>query len=142
MYNLFVKGINVAVIGALATFMDKYPVLLTVLNKSKHPSSDWDFFMTVAGAGSYLLTNKVGQDTFKEILRQLSELDSQMPEGLNNFFSFMEERKNEDNNTEAEIGFWVLWNVKGNPPAHDESKELAPAIGNFLFNVIKDLSHT
>ncbi len=134
--NLLVKGINIAVIGVIAPLKKQYPVLTSVLNKSKHPLNDWDFFMTVAGVGLYLLRDKVSDEKKEQILKQLAELDKQMPEGIDNFMEFVE--KDKDMDIRITVGFWVLWNIGGEAPTHDESKELAPVIGNYLLNVIKD----
>jgi hypothetical protein len=139
MNSTLVKEINLAVMVAMTPLMDKYPDLSAVLDKSKNPSSDFDFFMTVAGVGSYFLKNEVSSDASNEILKQLSELDKQMPEGLNNFFSFMKGYKNDAGNIRAWIGFWVLWDIAGAPPGISESRELAPAIGNYLFEVMEEL---
>lgn len=137
--DVLVKGLNIAVIGALTPFFDKYPVLKSVLNKSKRPSNDWDFFMTVAGVGTYLLKNKVTKERHEEIINQLAELDIQMPEGLNNFNKFVENSTKANVDNTAIVGVWVLWNIAGEAPTHEESKALAPAIGYYLLNVVKDL---
>jgi len=63
---IFVKSINITVITALVPFIDKYPVLKELLNSSKNPSSDWDFYMTIAGVGSYLQDYKVSDAKNKE----------------------------------------------------------------------------
>jgi len=138
--SVFVKSINIAVITALVPFIDKYPILKKLLNKSENPSSDWDFYMTVAGVGSYFLTNKVSEIKHKELLIELAELDKQGVEALNNFTVFIENNKNEGIDLKASIGFWVLWNIKGSQPTQDESRELAPAIGAYLQKIISDLA--
>ncbi|MDD5231699.1 MAG: hypothetical protein PHC43_10255, partial [Candidatus Marinimicrobia bacterium] len=69
--KILVKWINLAAIGALIPFINKYPILQTILSRSKHPSSDWDFFMTVAGVGMYLSIKKVNKEEYKEIENQL-----------------------------------------------------------------------
>lgn len=135
----FVKSINTIVITALVPFIDKYPVLKELLNSSKNPSSDWDFYMTVAGVGSYLLTNKDSGTKHKEILIELAEFDKQGVEALNNFTMFIENNKNKGIDLKASVGFWVLWNIKGSQPTQDESRELAPAIGVYLYKIISDL---
>jgi len=134
-----VRSINIAAITALVPFIDKYPVLKELLNKSKSPSNDWDFYMTVAGVGIYLLANKVNETKYKELLIELAEFDKQSVEALNNFKAFMENNKNEGIDLKTSAGFWVFWNIKSSQPTHDESRELAPAIGAYLHKVISDL---
>jgi hypothetical protein len=133
--QMLVSGIKLAVITC-NIFIEKYPVLTGVLNKSKHPHDDWVFFMTIAGVGIYLLTHKVSDKEYNEIVIQLSGIDKQMPEALNNLFGFIKHPKD----LRVEIGFWVLWNIAGEPPTHEESMELAPAIGTYLTRVVKDLT--
>ena len=136
---VFVKRVNIAVITALVPFTDKYPVLKELLNKSKNPSSDWDFYMTVAGVGSYLLTNKVSDTKHKDLLTELVEIDKQSVVALNNFTMFVKNNKNGSIDLKASVGFWVLWNIKGEQPTQEESQELAPAIGAYLYKIISDL---
>lgn len=131
--QMFIEGIRLAVI-TYNIFIEKYPVLTGVLNKSKHPHNDWVFFMTIAGVGIYLLTHKVSDKEYNEIVIQLSGIDKQMPEALNNLFGFIKHPKD----LRVEIGFWVLWNIAGEPPTHEESMELAPAIGTYLARVVED----
>ena len=135
-----VKSINLVAITALVPFIDKYPVLKGLLNKSKNPSSDWDFYMTVAGVGVYLLTNKVSEARYKELLIDLAEFDKQSAEALNDFKAFIENNKNEGIDLKTSVGFWVLWNIKGSWPTYDESRDLALAIGAYLHKIISDLT--
>lgn len=137
---VFVKSINIAAITALVPFIDKYPVLKELLNKSKNPSSDWDFFMTVAGVGCYFLTNKISETKHKEILTELAGFNRQGIEALNNFTEFIQKNKNEDIDLNSSVGFWVLWNIKGNPPTQEEARELAPAIGVYIQKIISNLT--
>ena len=136
----FVKSLNIAIITALVQFIDKYPILKETLNKSKNPSKDWDFFMTIAGVGSYLSTNRVSEEKHKEILAELVEYDKQGVEVLYNFIGFIGKNTSNETDLSAVVGFWVLWNIRGNPPTHEESSELAPAIGTYIQTVINDLT--
>ncbi len=133
--QMLIRGIALAV-TTYYPFVEKYPVLTGVLNKSKHPHDDWVFFMTVAGVGIYLLTYKVSKEEHAEIVIQLSKIDKQMPEALSNLYSYIKQPKD----VRIEIGFWVLWNIAGEPPTHEESMELAPAIGTYLARVVEDLA--
>lgn len=137
--NSFVKFINIAAISATTPFINKFPILTTVLNKSERSTADWDFFMTIAGAGLYLIANKSNENVHKEIVTQLFELDKQMPEGLANFFAYIENSKDEDTDIRIKVGLWVLWNIIGSTPTEEESKELAPAIGSYLMHTTSNL---
>src|SRR3989338_5089593 len=121
MEKLNLKILNLRVgAGALVHWRNKYPALLKVLARSKRPSNDWAFFMTIAATGSYLLYhyNKQDRDQYQEeyndLLRQLSELDPQMPDGLDNLFDFIDKKggdKIDSTKLPAMVGFWVLWNI-------------------------------
>jgi len=136
----FIQSINIAMIGALVPFIDKYPVLKKVLNESnsKDPSGSWDIFMTVAGVGNYLLTQKVTTEKRKEIVNELAAFHKQGAAVLQDFNEFVEKNKG-DLSVKTAAGLWVLWNIKGSQPTHTESKELAPALGAYLHKVVDDL---
>ena len=138
--DIFVAGIKLAAVEALIPIMDRHPILETIFRKNKHSSSNWDFFMTVAGVGMYFLTNEVSKEEYAEIMNQLTELDKQMEDAINNLFSYTETLNSEDIKIQTVIGFWVLWNITGEPPTDDESNELAPVIGMCLYNVINSLN--
>ena len=138
--DVFVAGIKLAAIGLLIPIMDRYPILETILRKNRHSSSNWDFFMTVAGVGMYFLTNEISKEEYAEVMNQLTELDKQMEDAINNLFSYTETLNSEDIKIQTVIGFWVLWNITGEPPTDDESNELAPVIGMCLYNVINSLN--
>lgn len=138
MDKLLVKGINIAVIGVESDLVKRYPTLTSVLNKSKRPTNDWDFFMTIAGIGIYIMRNKISDKDKENLTLQMLELDRQMPDGLGNFFEFMTNSKDADTSNEARVGYWVLLSIKGEHPTLEESKELAPAIGSYLSLVVKD----
>jgi 23S rRNA A2030 N6-methylase RlmJ len=125
----------------MTSFIDKFPILRTILSKSKRPSNDWDFFMTVAGVGIYFLTNKTNEEEANKIARRLSEIDRQMPEAMDNFFNYIEKGKKAGVSLTADIGYWVLWNTMGDEPTLEECTELAPAIGIFLMKVVSDFSN-
>ena len=138
-----VKVLNLAVLGAERQLRQTYPALLTILSKSSHPSSDWRFFMTAGGVGMYLLINKVGEKEEKEIMDQLIGRDRQeMIYAIDNLSTYLKTRKNMKLDTQTiqqVIGFWVLWNIAGDPPTMEECKGLAPAIGMFLYNIVTNL---
>jgi len=137
MNKLNIKYLNTLVITSLVPFLDKYPELKDILNASQNSASNWDFFMTVAGAGLYLTANEKVDDN--EIRNQLAEIDKQMPTALGNFYCFIKNNKSDKLSIESVIGFWVLWNIKGQTPTENESKNLAPAIGRYLSKLISDL---
>lgn len=137
MNKLNIKYLNTLIITSLVPFLDKYPELKDIINTGQNSVSNWDFSMTVAGAGLYLTVNEGVDDN--EIRNQLAEIDKQMPTALDNFCGFINNNKNDKLNIEAVIGFWVLWNIKGQTPTENESKNLAPAIGRYLSKLISDL---
>jgi len=139
--KLLVDGIHIAAIGSMTSFIDKFPILRTILSKSKHPSNDWDFFMIVAGVGIYFLTNRTNEEEANEIARQLLEIDRQMLEAMDNFFNYIEKGKKASVGLRTDIGCWVLWNIMGNEPTLEECTELAPAIGIYLMKVVSDFSN-
>lgn len=138
--DFLIDGIRMATINSTVSFMDKFPILRTILSKSKHPSSDWDFFMVSAGVGIYFLTNKSYEKEADEITNQLSEIDKQMPDAVHDFFNFIRAKETSEELTFG-IGTWVLWNIMGEKPTLEECKELAPTIGKYLLKVVSDLSN-
>lgn len=135
MEKINVLMLNNIVISSTRSFMDKYPVLLKILARSKKGFNDWDFYMTVAMVGIYFMSNKVGKEEAENIYNQLQQLDKQMPEALNNFFDFLDKKDAKHTNLSqltAIIGVWVLWNIVGDTPSLEECRELAPAIGSYL----------
>lgn len=138
--GLLVDGLRLRVVGSVTIFENKFPVLRTILNKSQHPTNDWTFFMTVAGMGTYFLTNRSNEEEAKEIAKRLSEINKQMPEAMDNFFGYINKNKETSVNLTITIGHWVLWNIIRGNPTHEECKELAPAIGTYLMKIISDFS--
>lgn len=134
-YELLIKGVHLASISTLM-FLERYPELKTVLNRSKHPGSDWDFFMTAAGVGIYLEQNQLDKEKLEDLFEQLAEFNKEMPPAIDNLIKFLSKESGHDLTTQ--VGFWVLWNIGGEAPTHKESERLAPAIGNYLANVVKD----
>jgi hypothetical protein len=51
---------------------------------------------------------------------------------------YQKHRKDVDMDLRAKVGVWVLWNIIGDSPTYEESKELAPAIGTYLLGVVGD----
>lgn len=139
-YKLIVKGVNIVASGSQNNFIDKFPVLLKILSKSKNPLMDWIFFMTVAGVGIYFLTNKSTEKEAIEISEELKKINKQMPQAMDHFFDYVEQQKEAGVNLEAIIGYWVLWNIMNAEPTLEECTALAPAIGVFLSKVVSDLS--
>lgn len=137
--DMFVKEINIAVISALVPFVDRYPTLKNVLEKSKRSSNDWDFFMTVAGVGTFLMVNEIDKEGREKLVRQLIDLDKQMTGALINLEVFLKNNSGMNVNKSAIVGLWVLWNIAGEAPTHEVGQILAPAIGSYLLNLVKDL---
>ena len=134
--ELLVDGLRIAIIGSMVPFVDKFPILRTILNKSQHPSDDWDFFMLSAGIGTYFLTNESSKEEANEIADQLSRIDKQIPDAIHNFFNYINKGQKAGINLVVDIGYWVLWNITGNEPTYEECKELAPAIGTYLMKLV------
>lgn len=129
-----VNGVHLASIGALTKIREQFPELMNTLTKSKRPSSDWNFFMTAAGVSlAIILSSDENKDS---LIQKVSEIDKQIPSAINNFFEFKQSNSEED--VCSELGVWVLWNIGGECPTHPDCYRLAPVIGNFLKNVVKD----
>ena len=61
-----VDGVRLASIGIKTPLQEKFPILTSILSKSKNPSKDWDFFMTSAGIAIAILCNQ-NDEMFKKI---------------------------------------------------------------------------
>lgn len=121
----------------MKAFLDRFPELKEIMSASKNPANDWDFFMVVAGIGIYNHQHSKNSATHSDLIEQLSEIDPQMPLALNDFNSFVSKDKND---LLASAGLWVLWNIKGESPSYKESYKLAPSIGKYLENIVKDFA--
>lgn len=121
-------------------FKEQFPVLQTILSKSKHPLDDWLFYNTVAGVGIYMLKYENDAEKWEIYTESLSELYGDFRAGLDNFFQYLQLKKDTDSQINSVIGFWVLWNIAGDPPSLDESQSLAPALGVYLDKVVSDLA--
>lgn len=134
-----VDAINLSSIELLTPLLDKYPVLKSILSKSKRPADDWDFYMTAAGTGLLLISSETYKGERDQVKNRASELYKDISRAVDDFISFM--NKNEGGSDELvapTIGLWVLWNLKQSEPSYDELKELAPIIGNVLLKIIAD----
>lgn len=127
-------------INLLVPLIDKYPILKEILNSSKSdkPADDWDFFMTAAGCGLVLMSTETYKGEHDEVKNSCIEIDKNLPRAIDDFTKFMNNFKGKDEEMIANIGYWVLWNVKQSQPTYDDMKELSPIIGNFLMKVISD----
>ncbi len=134
MTKLNPKYLEIAVIASLASFLDKFDALEGIIKKD----SDWDFFMTTAGVGLYLIISKANSSEQKEVREMISELDKQMPEALDDFNSFQKP----EGLLLPSVGYWVILNLKGAEPTKEEFEIIAPAIGIYLSKVINDLIST
>ena len=138
-YKLLADKIRIVVISSMIPFLDKFPVLETILKKNKHSSRDWDFFMTVAGLGLYYLIDETDYKKTDKILEQLSEAHKEMPKAISDFVRQSAEWKEEDFGTR--VGYWVLSNIEGSKHKEEECGALATAIGDFLAKAVKDFSN-
>lgn len=121
----------------MKAFLDRFPELKEVVRTSKNPTDDWDFFMVVAGVGIYHHQHSKNSAAQIDLIEQLTEIDPQMPLALNDFNSFVSKDKHD---LLASTGLWVLWNIKGEAPSYEESSRLAPSIGKYLENIVKDFA--
>ncbi|MCX6784160.1 MAG: hypothetical protein NT141_03825 [candidate division WWE3 bacterium] len=135
-----VDAIHVSSITLLVPLIDKYPILKDILNKSKskRPADDWDFFMTAAGSGLVLTSDETYKGEHEKVLGRASEINKDIPRAIDDFISFTNKNKGKEEMVATTIGLWVLWNLKQEEPTYDETKELAPIIGNFLLKLIAD----
>lgn len=124
-------------ISVLASFLDKYPVLREIFDSSKSdkPSDDWNYFMTAAGCGLILMSNEDYKGEHKEVMKTCVKIDKNLPRAIDDFIKFMSKYDGTDEGYIANIGLWVLWNIKQAQPTHEDMKELAPVIGNFLLRI-------
>jgi len=136
--NTIVDTVNLISISSMVSFLDKYPILKEILKESKNPSNDWDFYMTAAGSGIVLISSETYKGEHDEIKNRASEIDKDIPRAIDDFISFMNKGNVSDDLIPANIGLWVLWNLKQAEPSNEEVKELAPVIGNFLLQIIFD----
>ncbi len=136
----FIRGLRTLIISALLPMMERYPELEGVVNKSGG-TSNWDFFMTVAGVGWYIYTRKPNEKVFKEVAREMATVDEDMTAALSNYLDFMLSNSKLEIQPTNTAGMWVLWNMLGESPEHADSAKLAPAIGTYLSNVIDGLEN-
>jgi hypothetical protein len=134
----FVRGLRTLIITSLLPMMERYPELEGVINKSGS-TSNWDFFMTVAGVGWYIYTREPNEKVFKEVAREMAIIDEEMTGALSNYLNFMLSNSKLEVQLTNTAGMWVLWNMLGEFPEHADSAKLAPAIGTYLSNLIDDL---
>lgn len=141
-----VDGVRLASIGIKTPLQEKFPILTSILSKSKNPSKDWDFFMTSAGIAIAILCNQNDEMFKKNILEKANNIKNinrphstlNWGRAVSDLFNFMENYKDTDINMQSQIGLWVLWNIGGEKPSYDECKELAPIIGMYLTKVVND----
>lgn len=130
-------GLRLATTTSMKAFLDRFPELKEVIQTSKNPTDDWDFFMVVAGVGIYHNQHSKNSVAQTDLIEQLTEIDPQMPLAFNDFNSFISKDKHD---LLASAGLWVLWNIKGEAPSYKESSKLAPSIGKYLENIVKDFA--
>lgn len=140
MNSLVVDHLRLASISALPIFEEKYPELLSVLNKSQRPSNDWNFFMTAAGIGLVLMKLSNQDTARKDILDRAVAVDKQLPVAVDNLFEFLRKKKLDSAPVDVhqQIGIWVLWNIAGACPSYEECSALAPVIGSYLSSAVDE----
>ena len=145
--DLLVDGIRLAIIGSTLSFIERFPVLKTILSQNENPSEKWDNFMTAAGTGIYFLTNKSNEREVLSTKEKLSIVNKQLPQLVDHFFKFMTEWKQSDVQSPTEtfvtgIGYWVIWNMTEPKITTKEYTILASAIGTYLTRVVSDFSNS
>jgi hypothetical protein len=115
-----------------------FPELSSILARSKTPHNDWCFFFVAAGLYTASSHPYCTDQLREEMLNDAKQIDAQMPVALDDLCDFIDKKAEESSDPLALIGLWVLWNIGGGMPGHDECKMLAPAIGSFLRKVVSD----
>lgn len=138
--TLLVKALSLAAVGVTLQLEERYPELRTVMSRSGHPHSDWDFFFVAGGAALVIVPAGCPQQLREQVLEDLRVLNSELPIAIDNLKGFLQHNSNTTLNISSQVGVWILWNIGGECPSHDECKELAPAIGNLLQSIVHDCS--
>lgn len=137
---LNIKEFHLKVIASLVPFLQQYPIMKGVLASNPRSSQNWDFYLTVAGVGMYIVSFKVPAKKQTPLRETLSSLDPEMIDALDDFLEMNEDARIDENTLSGNIGMWVLWNVKGIAPTNEEYNELSPAIEKFLIQGVKECS--
>ena len=116
----------------------RFPELTSVLARSQNPHNDWCFFFVAAGLYTASLHPYCTAQLREEMLTDAEKIDAQMPTALDDLCDFIDKKADESSEPLALVGLWVLWNIGGGMPSHNECKTLAPAIGAFLRKVVSD----
>lgn len=132
MFKLNIQHFHIAIISSLVPFLDRFKEFKSIIKRA----SDWDFFMTTAGVGLYLITSEASPQDDKEAREKLAEINKEMPKALDDFNSFQKPKEL----LLPSIGLWVLWNLKGAEPTQKETQELAGRIGHYLSKVVSELT--
>jgi hypothetical protein len=93
--------------------------------------------MTAAGSGIILMSSELFAGEHKTIKDRLLRIDPNMPRAIDDFMNFMNKGSGiNEEEIPAQIGLWVLWNIKQKEPTYDETKKISPLLGNFLIQTV------
>ncbi len=135
---------GVLVVGMFVQFIDRYPEIKDEFN-NKNAVNNWDFFMVVAIAISYLeLTSRKLSESESaaaevEIQNQLKEWNKDGIAAVNDFYKFHSDTKLTDNVSDA-LGIWVIWNLLGRGPKPEEATACR-AVGSLSMKISTDYFH-
>lgn len=136
-----VSTVNVLAISSLTSFLTNFSSIEQIMKKCT--TEDWDFFMTVAGIGIALQTNKYKPsdkevDQFAVGLKEyLPKWNSQGAAAFDDLLKFTQRNITNGVDSIVAAGLWVLWNLKQEQPTDDEMS-LAPIIGHYWVNNLSD----
>ena len=99
---------------------------------------DWDFFVTTAVIGTYLVNSSVGNEENTKILEESTKLSKQVPDAVSDFYKFINNNKSKNTRElPGVIGTWILWNINKECPEYEQLEELAPILGNYILQITK-----
>jgi len=136
-----VDVIKMLALSSLVPMMDKFPLLEQTLksSKSNNPAEEWDFYLVSACSGIILLTNENYEGEHQAVEERLNEIDKNYMRAVSDLSIFLENSSDDVDVRVANIGYWVLWNVKKDKPSDEELKTLAFPIGQYVMNTVHNI---
>lgn len=133
--DTLIKIARVSVMGLLVPLIDKRPVLKPLISDS---GETWDFFMTLAAVAvcSYNIPSHIvplkQQDAFLHALdAALLRWNRNAPSAVANMTEYLENFATSNMPIHWGYGCWVIHNLKGSEPTHEEL-DLGAFIGKLL----------
>ncbi|MCL5094351.1 MAG: hypothetical protein M1355_04435 [Patescibacteria group bacterium] len=121
---------SILAISSLTPFLDKHPELSELLRANAFSLEEWDYLMTVAIFGSYLIINKKGGEASKYLD------DEKKKKIVEDFLSFVEKESVEK---KASAGLWFLWNLIEREPSDEKGRALIIPIGDYIFEMARQI---